>query len=65
MAWTQADIDALELAIVERKGARSMAFSDQVVVFESTKEMLELLAVMKRAVAGVSRTRYAQTSKGV
>lgn len=65
MAWTQADVEALEQAIRERKGARSIAFSDQVVEFESTKDMLDLLALMKREVAGVSRTRYGQTSKGM
>lgn len=66
MAWTQADIDALKAAIVDRKGARSITFSDQSVTFDSIDDMLKLLAVMEGQVAGgASRTRYAATSKGV
>lgn len=64
MAWTADDITTLEQAIRDRKGARSVSFSDQTVVFESLKDMLDLLAQMKREVAGGSRTRYARTSKG-
>lgn len=68
MPWTQADIDTLKAAIVARKGARSIAFSDQVVSFESIDDMLTLLAVMQAEVAGATqstRTRLAATSKGV
>ena len=67
MAWTQTDVETLEQAIRDRKGARSIAFSDQVVTFESIKDMRDLLAEMRRAAAagGGSRTRYAATSKGV
>ncbi len=66
MAWTQADIDLLKQAIVDRKGARSIAFSDQVVTFDSLEDMLKLLAWMQREVSGPSSvTRYAATSKGV
>jgi hypothetical protein len=69
MAWTQADADALQAAIAAGKGARSIAFADQVVTFSSIDEMLKLLAVMTAAVtaaAGTSqRTRFAATSKGV
>ncbi len=65
MAWTQADVDALEQAIRDRKGVRNLTLSDQSYTFESTEEMLALLAAMKAAVAGGSRTRYAATRKGV
>ena len=68
MAWTQADIDLLKTAIVERRGARTITFSDQSVSFDSIDDMLKLLSVMQQEVAttaGHSRTRYAATRKGV
>lgn len=69
MAWTQTDLDALEAAIAAGKGARSIAFSDQVVTFNSIADMLALRAAMKAeidAAAGRSkRYRVAATSKGV
>jgi hypothetical protein len=69
MAWTQADIDALERSIAEGLGAGSMTFSDQSVTFASLADRLALLATMRAAVndaAGVSKkTRYAAFSKGV
>ena len=68
MAWTQADVDALERAIADGRGARSMSFSDQSVTFGSVDEMLRLLGTMKAAVAaaaGTTTTRYAATSKGL
>lgn len=65
MAFTQADIDTLQQAILDRKGARQLTFSDQSITFDSIDDMLKLLSVMKSQVAGTSRTRYAATSKGV
>ena len=68
MAWTQADIDALERAIAAGQGARSITFSDQSITFNSIAEMLQLLATMRQALAtaaGTSSTRYAAFSKGV
>lgn len=68
MAWTTADVTALEDAIADGRGARSITFGDQTVAFNSTEDMLRLLATMRAAVntaAGVTRTRYAATSKGV
>lgn len=68
MAWTQADVDALERAIADGKGVRSIQFADQVVTFNSIEEMLRLLAVMRGAVAAAAgtsqRTRYGATRKG-
>ena len=49
MAWTQADIDALKTAIADGRGARSIAFGDQSVSF-NTSDMLALLAVMQQDV---------------
>jgi hypothetical protein len=68
LAWTQSDINTLKQAIVDRKGARSITFSDQSVTFDSIDDMLTLLAVMQADVAvtaGRTRTRLAATSKGV
>lgn len=69
MAWTQSDVDALQRAIAEGRGARSITFSDQSVTFNSIKEMLDLLSVMQQAVnaaAGRPRNyRVAATSKGL
>jgi hypothetical protein len=68
MAWTQSDVDALKAAIAAGKGAKSIAFSDQVIVFHSIEEMLALLAAMQADVESSTRstrTRFAATSKGV
>lgn len=64
MAFTQADIDTLKAAIIDRKGARSITFSDRSVTFDSIDDMLKLLSVMRGEVAGTSRTRFAATTKG-
>ena len=56
MPFTEADAENLRRAIADGRGARSMTFSDQTVVFNSIKEMLELLAVMDRDAAGVAGT---------
>ena len=67
MAWTQADVDALERSIAKGLGAGAMTFADQSVTFASLEDRLELLATMRRTVAGTttSPTRYAATDKGV
>ena len=67
MAWTQADVDALQTAIADGRGARTIAFSDQSVTFNSIPDMLALLAAMQAAVNGTSHPRFrvAVTSKGV
>lgn len=68
MAWTQTDIDTLKTAIAAGKGARSIAFGDQVVTFHTIAEMLSLLSAMQQDVlasaGNTSGTRYAATSKG-
>lgn len=69
MPFTQDDADKLRRAIADGRGARSMSFSDQTVVFNSIDDMLKLLAVMEREIgiaAGTRRAyRVATTSKGV
>ena len=67
MAWTESDVDALKAAIAAGRGARSIAFSDQTVTFNSIPEMLQLLSVMQQDVNRATRQnhRLATTSKGV
>lgn len=69
MAYTQADIDAFERAIVDSKGALSITFSDRTVTFASLRERAEYLATMRAQLAAstssAGRIRYASTSKGV
>ena len=64
MAWTQSDIETLQQAILDRKGARTIQFSDQAVTFDSIDDMLKLLSIMGQQVNG-SRTRLGATRKGV
>jgi hypothetical protein len=67
MAWTQADVTALESAISKGSVIQSMTVGSQTFTFRSLDEMRHLLADMKReaAASGESRTRYAATSKGL
>jgi hypothetical protein len=65
MPWTDADVEILKQAILDRKGAKSIQFNDQIVTFDSIKDMLDLLQVMQADIAVGSRTRYAATSKGI
>ena len=52
MAWTQADLDALDKAIADGRGVRAISFTDgQSVQFNSIDEMLRLRAVMTREIA--------------
>lgn len=69
MPFTQSDADALRAAIADGRGARSITFGDQSIVFSSIDEMLKLLSVMQADVSATAgtqtRTRFAATSKGV
>jgi hypothetical protein len=69
MPFTSTDAENLRRAIADGRGARSMTFDNQTVVFNSIDDMLKLLAVMEAEVAGVDGTRrsyrVATTSKGV
>lgn len=66
MGWTQADIDALDKAIADGRGARQISFNDQTLQLNSIEEMLQLRAVMKREVDPSSSPAYrlAVTRKG-
>ncbi len=65
MAWTQADLDALEAAIADGRGAKQISFQDQTVQFGSVSEMLALRATMKREVdTTATNYRLAVTRKG-
>lgn len=65
MAYTQADLDALDAQIAAAGAVKSTTFDNQSTTFRDLKEMLELRAVIARSLNGTSRTRYAATSKGV
>ncbi len=64
MAFTQADVDALDRAIADGRGARSITFSDQTVTFGSVADMLKLRSIMKREVDVAPTYRLAATDKG-
>ena len=69
MPFTETDAENLRRAIADGRGARSMTFSDQTVVFNSIEDMLKLLARMEQDAstdAGTRRAyRVAAHSKGV
>ena len=68
MAWTQADLDALETAI--KAGAEQVHFADRSVTYASLDKLMKLRAAMKAeidAAAGVTvadRTSLASHSRG-
>ena len=64
MAFTQADVDALDQAIADGRGVRSMTFSDQTVSFNSISDMLKLRSIMKREVDSAPTYGFAATDKG-
>jgi hypothetical protein len=71
MPFTQTDADNLRRAIADGRGARSMTFDNQTVVFNSIDDMLKLLAHMEGEITGPEGTntrrsyRIGVTSKGV
>ncbi len=60
MAVTQADIDALELAIAS--GAKKVKFSDRETEYRDLNEMKEILRGMKVSLCGGRREPYRYTS---
>lgn len=67
MAYTQADLDALDAEIAEVRTVKQTAFSDQSTTFRDLDELLKLRALMVQDIAaasGRSSTRYVATSKG-
>ncbi len=68
MAYTQADIDALDAEIAAIRTATLTRSGDQETRFRPLRELLELRSVMTAALktaAGQTRTRLAATSKGL
>jgi hypothetical protein len=68
MAYTQADLDALDAEIATARKAKSLTFSDQSIVLRDLDELYrerKRIADAIAAAAGTSRTRYAATTKGV
>lgn len=68
MAYTQADLDALDAEIAAIRTAKATSSGDQSTTFRDLDELLTLRAVMQSSIttaAGQTRTRYAATSKGV
>jgi len=68
MAYSQADIDALDAEIAAIRTAEATTSGDQSTKFRPLKELLELRAVMQQSIsvaAGQTRTRFAATNKGL
>lgn len=68
MAYSQADLDALDAEITKVRLIDSTTIADQSTKFRSLEELLMLRATMAQSIAaasGMSRTRLAATSKGV
>jgi hypothetical protein len=67
MAWTQAQLDAVEAAIAS--GELTVRFGDRTVTYRSMDELLQARGVIKDSMAAESGTAtdrfsFAQTSKG-
>lgn len=69
MAYTQADLDALDAEIAVIRTVKATSTGDQSTTFRDLDDLLKLRALMAQSVAsataGVPRTRYATVSKGV
>lgn len=66
MAYTQADLDAIDAEIATVRTVKSTTFGDQSTTFRDLDELYRERERIARAVAGSgSRTRFAATSKGV
>jgi hypothetical protein len=65
MAWTAADLSALEAAIAS--GVTKVKYQDREVTYGSLADMRAALAAMRRAIAGSTRPKFAftQVGKGV
>lgn len=67
MAYTQAQLDALDADIANFGAVESTTFSDQSTRFRPLEDLLRLRAVMAAdvaATAGATRTRYAAFRSG-
>jgi hypothetical protein len=52
MAWTEADLNALDACIA--KGEKSVTFADRTVTYRDVSEMLQARAVISAALAAAS-----------
>lgn len=68
MAYTQADLNAIDAEINKIRSVKSTTFGDQQTVFRDLDELYKerkRIADTIAAAAGTSRTRYAATTKGI
>jgi hypothetical protein len=68
MAYSQADLDALDAEIAKVRVVSQHSFSDQSITFRPLAELYAERARIAQLIAssaGQSRTRYAATRKGV
>lgn len=69
MAFTQADLDVLDAAILQGGMVRTLSFQDQSVSFSSLDDMFRLRAIIVDSLAPAgtapSNYRYVVTDKGV
>lgn len=65
MAYTQADLDAIDAEIATIRTVKATTFGDQGMTFRDLNELYKERERIARAIASVPRTRYAATSKGV
>jgi hypothetical protein len=65
VAYTQADIDALDEEIRKVRLVKATEFADQRTEFRPLDELMKLRATMAQSLAQVNRVRLAATSKGV
>lgn len=65
MAWTSTERDALQAAIA--KGIQTVSYNGRTVIYQSLKDMRDLLAEMNRDLAGSAGYPYrvAATNKGL
>ncbi len=65
MAFTQADVDALQAAIAAGGHIQSMTVGGQQFTFRSVEDMQKLLSMMQSQISGGKKNhRLAATSKG-
>lgn len=66
MTFTQADLDAIDRAIVEHGDVLEVQFADRLVRFKSFDDMLARRAFIARQLSGGgSGTRVASVTKGI
>ena len=66
MAYTQADLDAIDAEINTLRTVKATTIADQSTTFRDLDELYKERDRIARAIAGgVSRTRYLASSKGL